>query len=158
MKNLRENVLTVATLAVTLFITSCKEKGDASTDTKLVKNPATADSIIATPDDLPQMTFEYDTWDFQEIIKEEVVSHNFKFTNTGKTDLLITSARASCGCTVPEYPKEPVKPGDFGIIKVTYNSDKANGAFNKTVYITANTYPNENKLHVKGIVITPGDK
>lgn len=137
---------------------SCKEKDTNASNTKLIQNPATGDSIPANAAELPVMSFQYDSYDFGEVIQDEVVTHNFQFTNTGKSDLIISSARGSCGCTVPEYPEEPIKPGGTGIIKVTFNSEGRKDAFNKTVYVTANTYPNENKLHIKGIIVVPGNK
>lgn len=143
--------------SIACILISCKEK-DELANTKLVKNPATADSVPTNKEELPVMTFDYDTYDFQEILQDEVVSHNFKFTNTGKSDLIISSARATCGCTVPEYPQEPVKPGQTGIIKVTFDSKGKQASFNKTVTITANTYPSENKIYIKGIIVKPSDK
>ncbi|MBK8487548.1 MAG: DUF1573 domain-containing protein [Bacteroidetes bacterium] len=104
------------------------------------------------------MLFERDIHDFGEIIQGEIATTEFKFSNTGKSDLIIASARASCGCAVPEYPKEPIKPGESGVIKVSYNSEGRKDAFNKTVTITANTIPNENRIKVKGIVVVPKDK
>ncbi|MBC8045958.1 MAG: DUF1573 domain-containing protein [Fimbriimonadaceae bacterium] len=159
MKKFKVLIFIVCLTSLNILSVSCKssaKEDDVSTD--IIKNPATADSSNIDKGNLPAMTFQYDSHDFGEIIQDEIVTHNFQFTNTGKSDLLISNARASCGCTVPEYPKEPVKPGKTGIIKVTFDSKNKKDAFNKTVTITANTYPNENKLQIKGIVIVPSDK
>ena len=67
------------------------------------------------------------------------IGFNFKFTNTGTGDLVIVNAVGSCGCTVPEYPKEPVAPGKSGVMKVTFNSAGKSGMQQKTVTITTNT-------------------
>lgn len=65
----------------------------------------------------------------------------FKFTNTGTEPLIIEDAQGSCGCTVPKFPKEPIKPGESGEIEVAYSPGKQQGAQSKTVTITANTTP-----------------
>ena len=101
------------------------------------------------------MTFERDKWDFGEIIQGEIVEYSFKFTNTGKSPLVITSAKGSCGCTVPEWPKEPIAPGQADYLKVTYDSNGRKDNFDKTVTITANTVPNTNQLFITGNVIVP---
>lgn len=156
---MKKNFLMMLILAVSIsFFSACKSEKDEKVSTDLVKNPATADTSNIDKSMMPVMTFDQDSYDFGDVKQGEKVTHNFQFTNTGKTDLIITSARASCGCTVPEYPKEPVKPGEKSIIKVIYNSEGRRDAFNKTVTITANTYPNENKLQIKGVVIVPNDK
>lgn len=145
-------------LIVATMFNACDNKKNTEQDdtlsTDLIKNPNTADGT-AKNDDSPVMTFERDLHDFGEIFQGEVATTEFKFTNTGKSDLIISAARASCGCTVPEYPKQPIKPGESGVIKVSYNSEGRKDAFNKTVTITANTIPNENRIKVKGIVIAP---
>lgn len=150
-------ILWVATI---LFV-SCKQEkttpDDGQLSTDLIHNPNSAEGT-AEADNAPVMTFERDLHDFGEIIQGEVATTEFKFTNTGKSDLIIASARASCGCTVPEYPKEPIKPGESASIKVSYNSEGRKDAFNKTVTITANTIPNENRVKVKGVVVVPNDK
>ncbi len=74
------------------------------------------------------------------IVKEEKgkVSHEFTFKNTGDKPLVIISATASCGCTMPDYPKEPIKPGKSGKIKVTYNPSGRPGAFDKSIKVRIN--------------------
>ena len=146
----------------TFCITACAgdkktTTDDGQLDTDLIHNPNSAEGSVDA-DKAPVMVFERDLHDFGEIIQGEKVSTEFKFTNTGKSDLIIASARASCGCTVPEYPKEPIPPGGSGVIKVSYNSEGRKDAFNKTVTITANTIPNENRIKVKGVVVVPNDK
>ena len=81
---------------------------------------------------LPVLTFAQDKFDFGTITQGEVVSHFFKFKNTGKSNLIITDAHGSCGCTVPKWQKEPIKPGDSGVIEVTFDSFGKSGAQKKT--------------------------
>ncbi|MGB0886917.1 MAG: DUF1573 domain-containing protein [Vicingaceae bacterium] len=76
----------------------------------------------------------------------------FKFTNTGSEPLIIEDAKGSCGCTVPKYPKEPIKPGSTGEIEVVYNPGKQQGAQTKTVTLTANTDPITTTLNISANV------
>ena len=87
----------------------------------------------------PVMTFEEKTHDFGTIKEADgPVSHTFEFTNTGNEPLVIINVNASCGCTRPEYSKEPIKPGKKGKIKVTYNPAGRPGEFSKDVKIRTN--------------------
>ena len=83
------------------------------------------------------------------------MTHLFTFTNTGKEPLIITSAAGSCGCTVPEWPKEPIKKGDKGTVKVTFNSAGKMGMQDKTVTIQSNAKTNPKVIHIKGNVEAP---
>lgn len=89
----------------------------------------------------PEMTFEQTVHNFGQITQGEKVEYSFKFTNTGKKDLLIQNAVSSCGCTVPEWPKEPVKPGESGYLKVVFDSHGKEGFTEKEISIKANTDP-----------------
>jgi hypothetical protein len=91
------------------------------------------------------------THDFGKVKQGTLVTHEFKFTNTGKVPLVITNVQASCGCTTPAWTKEPVMPGGQGFIKATYNAASA-GAFNKTVTVTANIETGFIQLTIKGEV------
>jgi ABC-type glycerol-3-phosphate transport system substrate-binding protein len=106
----------------------------------------------------PVIKFEKDTYDFGKIKQGDKVSYNFKFANTGKSPLIITGAVASCGCTTPEWPKAPVKPGDKGVIKVTFNSTGKMGLQDKLITITANTIPTSTLAHLTGEVEIPTAK
>ena len=100
----------------------------------------------------PSFAFSTEEHDFGKINEGDVVEHSFTFTNTGQAPLIISSAVGSCGCTVPEWPKEPVGIGETGEILVKFNSRKKPGLQNKTVTITANTYPKQTKLKIKANV------
>jgi hypothetical protein len=97
-------------------------------------------------------TWDNTTHDFGKVKQGTPVTHEFKFTNTGKVPLVITNVQASCGCTTPAWTKEPVMPGGEGFIKATYNAASA-GAFNKTVTVTANIEAGFLQLTIKGEVI-----
>ena len=111
----------------------------------------TSDEATASSES-PVMTFEESEYDFGTITQGESVTHLFKFTNTGKSDLLISDAKGSCGCTVPEFPRTPIKPGESGEMKVTFNSAGRNGMQSKTVDITTNTATGHEKLMIKASI------
>ena len=79
--------------------------------------------------------------DFGRLKEGEKREHDFEFTNTGKEDLIIEDCKGSCGCTVPEWPKDPIKPGQSAAIKVKFDSTKKEKDQEKSVTITANTEP-----------------
>lgn len=103
----------------------------------------------------PEMKFEKEVFEFGNIKQGQTVDYEFKFKNTGKEPLIITQAQGSCGCTVPTWPKEPIKKGETGIIKVSFNSAGKLGAQDKTVTITSNAKNNPVVLHVKGNIEKP---
>lgn len=94
------------------------------------------------------VSFAKATHDFGKIMQDSENKYSFKFTNTGKEPLVITNAVGSCGCTVPDYPKHPIKPGETGEIRVEYRPGKQEGQQNKTVTVTANTEPSQTVLHI----------
>ena len=83
--------------------------------------------------------------------KEPVVSCTFSFTNVGESPLIINQAVASCGCTVPEYTKTPIQPGEKGEIKVTYNgTGKFPGHFTKSITVRTNGAVEMTRLYIEG--------
>ncbi|MGF7039585.1 DUF1573 domain-containing protein [Mucilaginibacter lappiensis] len=139
-----------------VLLSACNQTpGNASTaattgDSTANKTAATtANAAIA-----PVMKFEKESHDFGKIKQGDKVSYDFKFINNGKSPLIITDAVASCGCTTPEWPKTPVKPGESGLIKVVFNSAGKTGLQDKQITITANTVPAQNMVHLIGEVLT----
>jgi hypothetical protein len=101
--------------------------------------------------------FEQTEHDFGTLDEGPKVTHVFNFTNTGKEPLIITSARASCGCTVPQKPEKPVLPGEVGEITVTYNTKGRVGNFNKAITLTSNAKQSTFILKIKGVVVKVED-
>lgn len=101
---------------------------------------------------LPAFEFETEEHDFGTIQEGDVVSHTFKFKNTGEAPLIIQSAKGSCGCTVPTWPQEPIPVGGTGEIVAEFNSKGKPNIQNKTVTITANTWPKQTRLRIKAMV------
>jgi hypothetical protein len=103
---------------------------------------ATNDSIV----------FEKTVHDYGTIAQGADGNCEFKFTNKGKTPLILSNVRASCGCTVPEWPKEPIEPGKEGVIKVKYNTNSP-GSFNKSITVNSNAVNATVMLKIKGNVL-----
>lgn len=136
---------------VALFFSAC---GNSSTSlsSDVVNNPNSASGIVDMSK-LPAFQFKQEEHDFGKIQQGEKVSFTFVFKNIGKSDLIISDAKASYGCTVADYPKAPVKPGADGDITVSFNSEGKKGIQNKTVTLVANTQPNTKVLTIKSEVI-----
>ena len=146
-------------LALAFALNACQggeevktEVPDNAVKPESINNPSTASGKSGSEDMLPVFQFEKETYDFGSLKEGESVTYAFKFTNTGKSDLLISSANGSCGCTVPDYPKEAIAPGKKGKIDVTFNSKGKEGMQHKTVTIIANTIPNSKVLTISGEV------
>jgi hypothetical protein len=102
----------------------------------------------------PKIDFAELRFNFGNIYHADKVKHEFQFTNTGDRDLEIKGARASCGCTTPSYPLEPIRPGEKGAIAVTYNSVGKQGAQKATIRVATNDpVKPEVVLHLSGRVL-----
>ena len=106
----------------------------------------------------PIMTFKESEYNFGHITEGDVVEHTFNFTNTGASNLIITDASASCGCTVPSYPETPIYSGASGSITVKFNSANKSGEQNKTITISANTENGTERLKIKTFIHPKGTK
>jgi hypothetical protein len=144
MKKLTIVLVAFITLAT---ITSCRKKG--------IPNAGLPASILK---DTTTIEFAETEFNFGKIKQGEKVTHIFKFKNAGQHDLIIANAYGSCGCTVPEYPKEPLKPGAEGEIKVTFNSEGKQGEMHKNVTLQANTVTHSDQLFLNGEVEVPEEK
>lgn len=104
------------------------------------------------PDNLTAIQLPEIQHDFGTIVKNSSVTHLFKIKNVGENPLTIENVKASCGCTVPEWPKEAIAPGAESTIKVTFNSAGKRGVQNKAITITANTDPVNTRLYIKATI------
>ncbi|MCB2222177.1 MAG: DUF1573 domain-containing protein [Bacteroidetes bacterium] len=140
------------TIVIITGLFACSgEQGKIPAD--VVKNPISASGD--QQNDLPVIAFDKTEHDFGKLIQGEKVTYNFKFKNSGQSDLLISQVHSSCGCTVPDFPREPIKPGDTGLIKVTFDSAGRSGIQNKSVTIVSNCQPNKTVVRIKAKVINP---
>lgn len=135
-------------ICMILFIASCKPKQIN------IKEELIPSAYLNNP---TVMTFVDTTYDFGDIKQGEKVKHQFKFTNTGDHDLIIVKGYGSCGCTVPEYPKEPIKPGESGFINVQFNSKGKKDHQKKKIVLEANT-KTPNFLFITANVIVDSNK
>lgn len=110
-------------------------------------------SVSAAPKNRPQISFEKTRFDFGVVAeKGKPVTHDFEFTNTGSSNLVIIDATAQCGCTKPKFPKSPVAPGKKGVISVTFHPRGFVGEFEKTVTVRTNGSPKKVRLRISGVV------
>lgn len=157
---------------ISLMFVSCKKenalsKVDPNSQDVQMNAPHPKDAIVAAeqavangtqtsppPADgkYPQMSFTKKEHDFGTIKEGEKVETFFTFVNTGEAPLTITNASGSCGCTVPEFPKEPIKPGGTGKMKVSFDSSGKPGMQQKSVNITCNTEKGSEVLTIKANV------
>ena len=136
-------------IILTLLV-ACENQGSNDLEAHL-----STDIVDIADEDRPVMEFKKVLHDFGEITQGEKVNYSFTFKNTGKTDLIITSARGSCGCTVPKWPKRPIAPGQESVIDVLFDSHNKKGNQHKKVTVVANTMPATNVIAFKGMVIAP---
>jgi hypothetical protein len=145
-------------LLVSLALVSCNSSSDEKTiTTDLVNSPLTANSN-AEKVLTPNIEMLETSYNFGEIQQGESVTHDFILKNTGDADLLVSAAKGSCGCTVPEWPKTPIAKGEEAAIKVTFNSAGRSGKQNKTVTLVSNAIPNTKVITINGNVIVPQNK
>jgi len=154
MNNLNRLLLLIACTA--FIVLSCSRGNKKDIPANVVTNPNSASGSVDMSK-LPVITFEKDFHDFGNLKSGEKVTYSFKFKNTGKTLLVISSVTTSCGCTVSDYPRQPIKPGEDATIDVSYDSEGKHGLQNKTVTVFSNTQPPTNMLRIKASVIDPED-
>ncbi len=142
-------------LAISFLVFSCNKSAEPEQKQTTPQADSTALAAAEVPADtanMAKMKFEESEFDFGDIKEGDVMKHVFKFTNIGATDLVISDARGSCGCTIPSYPKEPIAAGGNGEILVEFNSKNKSGANQKFVSIVANTYPEVTTISIKANV------
>lgn len=153
-----KKVVFLASIAILALTTACNQgaqEGDAEVTTDLVNNPATAADGEGGEEKLPGIEFEEEVIEFGEISQGEKVKRRFRFKNTGTANLIISDAKGSCGCTVPLWPKQPIRPGQEGEIEVVFDSNGKQGRQHKTVTLVTNAIPNKTVIAIKGDVLVP---
>lgn len=145
----------VAPVALSMLLLACGSKqNNDQIPADVVNNPNTASGQI-DKNSLPIIVFEKDFHDFGKLMAGEQVTYAFKFKNTGKSLLLISNVSTSCGCTVSDYPKTPIKPGESGTIDVSFNSEGRHGMQSKTITVFSNTQPPATTLRILSQVVDP---
>ncbi len=123
----------------------------------LEKSPLTPNNVDLDKTPKTSIKFNKDSHDFGNIEQDTENKYSFTFTNTGNEPLKIKNAKGSCGCTVPNYPKEPIMPGKTGQIDVVYKPAKQKGNQNKNVTVSANTNPENTILRISANVNSPDE-
>ena len=135
-----------------LFYSCDKTSKDISTE--LIQTPLSGDKDSQEVL-MPKIYFENDIFDFGEIYQNESVENQFILKNIGDAPLLVRAAKGSCGCTVTEWPKDPINAGSEAVINVTFNSEKKQGFQNKTVTLVTNAIPSTKVLTITGTILVP---
>jgi len=148
------NIKVIYFFLVFFIYASCVSEQKQKDITALINNPLSGvDDLKAVK--VPIIELDQDIFDFSEIYQHESVSNDFLLRNVGDAPLLIRSAKGSCGCMIPEWPKEIIEIGDEAIVKVTFNSGERKGKQNKTVTLVTNAIPSVKVLKIKGTVLVP---
>ncbi len=161
-------------LSVSVILSSCRDREAekriaqlegrlAELETNRAANPQVTPAPAASQVDekpegpLPAFQFPSLEYDFGTINEGDVVEHTFSFTNTGEAPLIIQGVQASCGCTAPDWSKDPIPVGGKGFVKAKFDSQGKPNINNRTVTVTANTWPKQTVLRIKAMV-TPADQ
>lgn len=144
---MKNSILIVALISLFAF-TSCKDNASDKVNDENVAAAADRDADSAK---FPKMEFAETEFDFGNIPAGVPVEHRFTFKNTGEAPLVIVNATSSCGCTVPEFSKDPVAPGATGELLVKYNASGTN-QISKTVTVIANTEAGKETINIKAFV------
>jgi len=150
---------TLLLLAAAFTLNACNSSETTTTETKGDTTTVAAVDTTKKPGAmaLTKLEFLESSFDFGKIDEGKKVEHLFKFKNTGENPLVLQDARASCGCTIPEYTKDTIAPGSEGQIKVIYDSANKEGKIDKTVTVTANTEPATTDIKISAFVIKKVD-
>jgi len=150
---MKKTFILLGALAVLTVVVSCKDKASTKVVTQNVEEASERDEIAKN---LPVMEFEKKEHDFGQIEQGTPQQTTFTFTNTGNAPLIITNATSSCGCTIPEYPKNtPIAPGESGELLVKFNGSGQNQV-TKTITVSANTEKGQESLRIKAFVNPKG--
>ncbi|KAA2218182.1 MULTISPECIES: DUF1573 domain-containing protein [Maribacter] len=147
-----KKVVFAAGVVAMFAFTSCKENASSKIKSDNVAEAAVRDEAAKA---VPVMTFEKAEHDFGTIEQGTPQETSFKFTNTGNAPLIITDAKSSCGCTVPNPPKDPIAPGESSELVVKFNGSGQNQV-TKTITVTANTEKGSELLRIKAFVNPKG--
>lgn len=157
-----KHLITALSLVLLFAFSACNQESSSKKieavsandgdNSSIIRMPVTGEDLVEDPKEAAQITFEEEVFDFGTVKEGEIVEHTFTFTNTGKIPLVISEARATCGCTVPEWPKDPIEPGGKSEIRVKFDTNGKKDKQSKPVTITANTYPAQTQVLIFGFV------
>ncbi len=149
----------IGLIGLLIFLIACGEQEGDRVETErttrldeFIRIPTDEEGNV-DPSSLPKIEFEEDHFTYDTIQEGETVEHAFVFSNTGSSALLISSVKSSCGCTVAEYPKEGVEPGETAEIKATFNATDKEGPQINEIILYSNAYPSQQSLTLSGYVM-----
>ena len=148
----------ITILLLVVLVSSCGSQVSdlelrvAKLETEIASMRKGSVSTVVPAGAFPKFSFQEEEHNFGDINDGDIVSHTFKFTNSGEAPLIISKATAACGCTVPQWPRQPIPVGGSGEIKVQFDSSNKPGMQNKVVTITANTESKVKKLLIRAQV------
>ncbi len=147
--------ITLQSICGLLIFSACSGNGDKkaenATDTTAIA--VTTDSLAQAASSFGTVEFEEPVFDFGQVKEGEVVEHTYTFKNVGDAPLILSNVSASCGCTTPEFSKNPVLPGQTGSVKVVFNSDGQAGKQQKIVTVSSNGSNSITTVQLKGEVL-----
>ena len=140
---------TIIAIATVLLLAGCggKSANDGGADMTVLRNPNSAEGYDERAK-MPAITFDSDMHDFGRLSAGETIKYSFKFTNTGNADLIISGCDASCGCTIADYPRGHIAPGESGYVTVSFQSSGMSGKQMKEVTVVSNAQPARYKLRI----------
>ena len=124
---------------------------DKTANADIVRMPVSADKPLDTVN-IAKIIFDSSEFNFGTVNEGAIVRHTFTFKNTGKTPLLISDVRTTCGCTVPTWNKNPIPAGASDKIDVSFNTENKQNEQVKKITVIANTFPSETVVVVMGVV------
>lgn len=154
---------TLALFVIAFGLTACNsseqntENNEVDTQKLIVEEQSTVgdaanNELVENSDGAAEITFATSVYEFGEVKEGEKVEHIFKFTNTGKSPLIISNVSASCGCTTPEYSTHPIAPNEEGSVKVVFDTQNQVGMQQKIITILSNAEPTRTVIQLKGQV------
>ena len=146
---MKKIILSALVLGIVVF-SSCKDNASSKIKATNVETAKERDAKISLGGAIIKL--DKTEYDFGSIVDGEVVDGVFKITNTGKSDLILTQVKPSCGCTTPDWPKEAIAPGESGEIKFSFNSAGRVGKQNKSITIRSNAEKTTEIVRIKGTV------
>ena len=145
-----KKILVIGFVLLTVIFTSCKDNASAKINTSNLETAKERDAKLSLGS--PIIEFDQTEYDFGTIVEGEKVQGVFNVKNAGKVDLIITNVKPSCGCTTPDWTKEPIAPGASGEIKFEFNSANRVGKQNKSITVKSNAEKITQIIRIKGNV------
>ncbi len=149
---MKKTIILFAFIVSSALFVACGNNGNAAAKINKDNLETAKNRDVAIKKGAALISFDHTEYDFGTVSEGEIVETVFKVTNSGKTDLVITDAKVTCGCTVPVWPKKPIKPGETEDIKVKFNTNGKSNRQQKNITLITNTETGREILTLKGMV------